>query len=84
MEIRYPGHATFELSDGGTRVLIDPFLKPNNPMAVATAEEVEPTQILVTHGHVDHVADAIAVAKRTGAPIARRRVAGTVVITRSR
>ena len=70
MEIRYHGHATFELSDGGTRVLIDPFLKPNNPMAVATAEEVEPTQILVTHGHVDHIADAIAVAKRTGAPIA--------------
>ena len=70
MEIRYHGHATFELSDGQTRVLIDPFLKPNNPTAVATADEVEPTQILITHGHVDHVADAVAVARRTQAPLA--------------
>ena len=70
MEIHYHGHATFELRAGDTRVLIDPFLKPNNPAAVATAEEVEPTQILITHGHVDHVADALAVAKRTGAPLA--------------
>jgi len=70
MEIRYHGHSCFELSDGDTRVLIDPFLKPNNPVAVATAEEVEPTQILITHGHVDHMADAVPVATRTGAPLA--------------
>ena len=70
MEIRYHGHSTFELSAGETRVLVDPFLKPNNPAAVATAEEVDPTQILITHGHVDHMADAVAVAERTGAPVA--------------
>jgi L-ascorbate metabolism protein UlaG (beta-lactamase superfamily) len=70
MHIRYHGHSTFELSNGDTRVLIDPFLKPNNPMAVATADEVDPTQILITHGHVDHIADAVAVAKRTGASVA--------------
>ena len=70
MEIRYHGHSCFELSDGDTRVLIDPFLKPNNPVAVTTAEEVEPTQILITHGHVDHMADAVPVATRTGAPLA--------------
>lgn len=67
MEIRFHGQACFELSDGGTTVLIDPFLKPNNPIAVATAEEVEPTHIAITHGHVDHIADAVPVAKRTGA-----------------
>ncbi|MEO8091656.1 MAG: metal-dependent hydrolase [bacterium] len=70
MEIRFHGHSCFELSEGSARVLIDPFLKPNNPLAVATASEVEPTQILITHGHVDHMADAIPVAKRTGAPCA--------------
>ncbi|MFI5025999.1 MAG: metal-dependent hydrolase [Solirubrobacterales bacterium] len=70
MEIRYHGHSCFELSEGDARVLIDPFLKPNNPTAVATADEVEPTQILVTHGHVDHMADAVGVAKRTGVAIA--------------
>jgi L-ascorbate metabolism protein UlaG (beta-lactamase superfamily) len=68
MEIRYLGHATFELIDGNTRVLVDPFLAPNNPKAPVTADEVDPTHILVTHAHVDHLADAAAVAKRTGAP----------------
>ena len=67
MDIKFHGHACFELSDGSTTVLVDPFLKPNNPKAVATAEEVEPTHIAITHGHADHVADAIPVAKRTGA-----------------
>ena len=69
MEIRYLGHATFELSDGDTTVLIDPFLGPNNPKAPVSADEVEPTHIVVTHGHVDHVADVIPVAKRTGAAV---------------
>jgi L-ascorbate metabolism protein UlaG (beta-lactamase superfamily) len=67
MEIKFHGQACFELSEGETRVLVDPFLKPNNPIAVTTAEEVDPTHIALTHGHADHVADAVAVAKRTGA-----------------
>lgn len=67
MEIRFHGQSCFELSDGDTTVLVDPFLKPNNPVAVATAEEVEPTHIALSHGHADHVADTVAVAKRTGA-----------------
>jgi L-ascorbate metabolism protein UlaG (beta-lactamase superfamily) len=67
MEIKYHGHSCFELSEGETTVLVDPFLKPNNPTAVATAEEVEPTHIAISHGHADHMADAIPVAKRTGA-----------------
>src|ERR1700686_1591576 len=67
MEIKFHGQACFELSEGDATVLVDPFLKPNNPVAVATAEEVEPTHIAITHGHADHFADAVAVAKRTGA-----------------
>jgi L-ascorbate metabolism protein UlaG (beta-lactamase superfamily) len=67
MDIRWIGHATFELSDGQARVLIDPFLAPNNPAATVSADDVDPTHILITHGHADHVADALAVAKRTGA-----------------
>lgn len=67
MEIKYHGHSCFELSDGETTVLVDPFLKPNNPAAVHTGEEVEPTHIAITHGHADHMADAVPVAKRTGA-----------------
>jgi L-ascorbate metabolism protein UlaG (beta-lactamase superfamily) len=68
MEINYLGHSTVELVDGDTRILIDPFLKPNNPAAQLTAEDVNPTHVLLTHGHIDHTADAVAVGKRTGAP----------------
>ncbi|MGA8745250.1 MAG: metal-dependent hydrolase [Solirubrobacterales bacterium] len=67
MEIKFHGQACFELSEGETTVLVDPFLKPHNPIAVATAEDVDPTHIAITHGHADHVADAVAVAKRTAA-----------------
>ncbi len=67
MEIKFHGHSCFELIEGETTVLVDPFLKPNNPSAVATADEVEPTQVVISHGHVDHMADAVGVATRTGA-----------------
>jgi L-ascorbate metabolism protein UlaG (beta-lactamase superfamily) len=67
MDIRYIGHSTFELHEGLTKVLIDPFLAPNNPAATVGPEDLDPTHVLVTHAHVDHIADAAAVAKRTDA-----------------
>ncbi len=67
MQIKFHGHACFELSDGQATVLVDPFLKPNNPSAVHTADEVDATHVLLTHGHADHIADAVGVCKRTGA-----------------
>jgi len=67
MEIKFHGHSCFELSEGETTVLVDPFLKPNNPAAVASAEEVSPTHIVISHGHADHMADAVGVAKANGA-----------------
>jgi len=67
MEIKFHGQSCFELSEGEATVLTDPFLKPNNPAAVHTADEVEPTVIAISHGHADHIADAVEVAKRTGA-----------------
>jgi L-ascorbate metabolism protein UlaG (beta-lactamase superfamily) len=68
MEVRFLGHACFELSDGDTRVLIDPFLT-GNPKAAIAAEDVDPTVIMLTHGHGDHFGDAVAIAKRTAAPV---------------
>jgi L-ascorbate metabolism protein UlaG (beta-lactamase superfamily) len=67
MEIRFLGHAAFEISDGDARILVDPFLAPENPAAAARPEEVEPTHILLTHGHADHMTHVVEVAKRTGA-----------------
>jgi L-ascorbate metabolism protein UlaG (beta-lactamase superfamily) len=66
MDIRFLGHACFELSDGDTRVLIDPFLT-GNPKAAAEASELSPTHIFLTHGHSDHYGDVVGIAKRTGA-----------------
>ncbi len=67
MEVRFLGHAAFEISEGDTRVLVDPFLAPDNPAAVVGPDELEPTDILLTHGHADHMTHVVEVAKRTGA-----------------
>jgi len=66
MDIRFLGHAAFELVEGDTRVLIDPFLT-GNPKAACKAEELEPTHIFLTHGHADHYGDVVDIAKRTSA-----------------
>jgi L-ascorbate metabolism protein UlaG (beta-lactamase superfamily) len=67
MEIRFLGHSAVELIEGETRVLVDPFIT-GNPKATVTADELEPTHILLTHGHADHYGDIVELAKRTGAP----------------
>jgi len=68
MEIRFLGQSCVELTEGETRVLVDPFLT-GNPKAAVAADEVEPTHILLTHGHADHYGDTVEIAKRTGAPV---------------
>jgi L-ascorbate metabolism protein UlaG (beta-lactamase superfamily) len=66
VDIRFLGHACFELSEGDTRVLVDPFLS-GNPKAAVGPDDVDPTHIFLTHGHADHWGDVEEVAKRTGA-----------------
>jgi len=68
MNIRWLGHAAFELEGDGTTVLVDPWLT-GNPKAVAGADELEANAILLTHGHPDHYGDVVDIAKRTGATV---------------
>jgi L-ascorbate metabolism protein UlaG (beta-lactamase superfamily) len=68
MEIRFLGHAAFELKDGGTSILVDPFLS-GNPKAAVAAQELNPNAILLTHGHGDHLGDTVSIAKRSGADV---------------
>src|SRR3954452_447038 len=68
MDIRFLGHSCFELSDGSTTVLVDPFLT-GNPKAAVGAGDVNPTVIALTHGHDDHYGDIVDIAKRTGATV---------------
>jgi len=70
------GHGTFGLRTGKVDVLIDPFLA-DNPLASAQPDDVPADFILVSHGHGDHIADAVPIAKRTGALcIANNEIAG--------
>jgi L-ascorbate metabolism protein UlaG (beta-lactamase superfamily) len=68
VDIRFLGHACFEITEGDTRVLIDPFLT-GNPKAAVAASDLEPTHIFLTHGHGDHFGDIEEIAKRTGAQV---------------
>jgi L-ascorbate metabolism protein UlaG (beta-lactamase superfamily) len=68
VDIRFLGQACFELKADGVTVLTDPFLT-GNPLAAASADEVEADVILLTHGHADHLGDTVDIAKRTGATV---------------
>jgi L-ascorbate metabolism protein UlaG (beta-lactamase superfamily) len=68
VDIRFLGHAAFELTSDGTTVLIDPFLT-GNPKAAVAAQDLNADAILLTHGHGDHIGDTVAIAKRTGADV---------------
>jgi L-ascorbate metabolism protein UlaG (beta-lactamase superfamily) len=68
VDIRFLGHACFEITEGDARVLVDPFLT-GNPKAAVEASEVDPTHILLTHGHPDHYGDVEDIAKRTNAQV---------------
>jgi L-ascorbate metabolism protein UlaG (beta-lactamase superfamily) len=63
-DIRWLGHSCFEIKAGDTTVLVDPFLT-GNPKAAASADEMEPDVILLTHGH----GDTVDIAKRSGATV---------------
>jgi L-ascorbate metabolism protein UlaG (beta-lactamase superfamily) len=62
------GHATWLLETAGIKILLDPFLD-GNPSATLQAKEVSADFVLITHGHGDHIADAAAIASRTGATV---------------
>jgi len=67
-QLRYFGHSCFMLTHEWDSLIIDPFLSAN-PLARAVPPDVRPKLILVTHGHDDHVGDALNLAKRFSAKI---------------
>ena len=68
MKITWQGHSCFILEAEGKSIIIDPFLS-GNPTARIKASDVKVDAIFVTHGHSDHLGDAVAISKRTGAPV---------------
>ena len=68
LKIQFHGHSCVEIHHESARIIIDPFISPN-PMAKTSADDVQVDHILLTHGHADHVADALAIARRNNATI---------------
>jgi len=66
MRITYLGHSCVWVTAGERRLLIDPFIRPNPWAAEVQPESIEVTDVLVTHGHGDHCADALEFAVRPG------------------
>ncbi len=69
LNITWYGHSAFKLeSPSGKVVLVDPWL--DNPKAPAGAKDIGNVDlILITHGHSDHVGNAVELAKRTQAKV---------------
>ncbi|GBC75855.1 hypothetical protein HRbin07_00047 [bacterium HR07] len=68
MQVTFIGHAAVEIKTDTHALLIDPFIT-GNPVAQHKPEDFHPDAILLTHGHSDHLGDAVSISKRTGAPI---------------
>ncbi|WP_237739787.1 metal-dependent hydrolase [Pedobacter arcticus] len=69
MKLNYFGQSCFLLEVNGTKILFDPFITPNELAKDIDVEQIDCDYILVSHGHEDHVADLVSIAKRTKAKI---------------
>lgn len=67
MKFTYYGHSCFLIETGGKKILFDPFISGNELAAGIDVDAIEADFILVSHGHMDHVADLVPIAQRTGA-----------------
>src|SRR5579859_1134631 len=67
MKLTYYGHATVSIEVGGKRLLFDPFLTGNPSADGIDPGKLEADYIFITHGHGDHTADLLDVARHTGA-----------------
>jgi L-ascorbate metabolism protein UlaG (beta-lactamase superfamily) len=69
MKIVYYGHSCFGIEVNGKHLLFDPYISPNPLAKSIDVSKIPADYILVSHGHSDHVADAVEIAKRTKAQV---------------
>jgi len=70
MNLTYYGHATFLVEVKGKKILFDPFITYNElAKGIVDANDIQADYIFLSHGHQDHVADAVSIAQRTGAKV---------------
>ncbi|HEX5029404.1 MAG TPA: metal-dependent hydrolase [Gaiellaceae bacterium] len=69
-ELTWLGHAAFRIdTPGGQRVYVDPFLHGNPRCPEAEVDPERCDLVFVTHGHGDHVGDAVSIHQRFGCPV---------------
>ena len=69
MKVTYYGHSCFAVEVNRRTVLFDPFITPNELARSVDVNKVAADFILISHGHQDHLSDAAAIARRTGATL---------------
>lgn len=69
MKITYYGHSSFGIESNGTSLLFDPFITPNALAKAIDINTISCDFMLISHGHEDHVADAVQIAKRTNCKV---------------
>ncbi|WP_269582533.1 metal-dependent hydrolase [Roseibium sp. Sym1] len=72
MKLTWYGHSAFKIEIDGASILIDPFLTgnpsfPDDLTVDRVADGV--THVVLTHGHDDHIGDAVEILKKTGAQL---------------
>ena len=69
MKITYYGHSCFSVEVAAQNLLFDPFIKQNELARDVDIKSIKADFILISHGHSDHIGDAVQLAKQTGAMV---------------
>ena len=69
MKLTYFGHSTFLLHTQNGTILFDPFISPNPKASQIDIAEINPSYILISHAHSDHIADVVTIAKQSNAKV---------------
>lgn len=67
MKITYYGHSCFVMELDKQHLLFDPFITGNPLASAIDIKEIKADYVFISHGHDDHISDAEAILKRTGA-----------------
>ncbi|WJQ82945.1 metal-dependent hydrolase [Brevibacillus brevis] len=68
LDIRFHGHSAVQVTSEGHSIMIDPFISGSS-VAATKLEDISVQYILLTHGHQDHILDAVELAKKNDATI---------------
>lgn len=69
MDITFYGHSSFLLKINGASILFDPFISGNALAKEVDVNSIKTDYVLLSHGHQDHILDALAIAKNNEATI---------------